>query len=127
MVFPPMNTRPRRILVVDDNVDSGEMLGVALTMAGHDVHVVHDPFTAAAVADELAADVVVLDIGMPGRDGYGVAADILERFGDRAPSLIALTGFSQSADRARTAAAGFGAHFVKPVNLPLLIAHIGAL
>jgi signal transduction histidine kinase len=120
-------TRSRRILVVDDNVDSAEMLGEVLKMAGHEVRILHDPFVATDAARTLVAEVVVLDLGMPGRDGYEVASDIQAHFGMTSPALIALTGYGQDSDRAKTTAAGFAAHFVKPVNLADLVARVGSI
>jgi CheY-like chemotaxis protein len=119
--------RRRRILVVDDNVDSGVMLAAALEMSGHEVRVLHDPFTVAGAARAFAAEIVVLELGMPGRDGYQVASDVQAHFGPQAPALVALTGYSQAGDRVKTTAAGFAAHLVKPVNLGQLLARIDAM
>jgi signal transduction histidine kinase/ActR/RegA family two-component response regulator len=109
-------TSPRRILVVDDNVDAGELLGAALTLAGHTVKVLDEPYEATDAAAEFGAEVVVLDIGMPGLSGYEVAALIRKRLGAATPPLIALTGYGQLADTEKSRAAGFVAHFVKPIS-----------
>lgn len=117
---------PKRVLVIDDNRDAGEMLGEALTLSGCDVLVLDDPAAAIDASEAFGADVVVLDLGMPVLDGYSVAARIRERLGSRAPAFVAVTGFGQSRDRERTTAAGFSAHFVKPVSIDELVSWIEA-
>ena len=117
----------RRVLVVDDNNDAAELLAVALRMAGHQVEVLDDPYCVADVTERFRPETVVLDLGMPGLDGYGVAASIQVRLGERAPPLIALTGYGQPDDRHRTRAAGFAAHHVKPVHIAQLVATIADL
>lgn len=116
----------RRVLVVDDNVDAGELLGFALEQAGHRVEVSADPLQATKLAAEFSAEIAVLDIGMPGLDGFQVAAQMREHLGARAPQLIALTGYGQPEDTRRILAAGFGAHLVKPVDRSKLLAAIDA-
>ena len=123
----PPAPRRRRILVVDDNVDSGVMLAAALEMSGHEVRVLHDPFAVAEAARAFSAEIVILDLGMPDRDGYQVASDIQAHFGAQAPALVALTGYGQASDRAKTTAAGFAAHLLKPVNLGQLLARIASM
>jgi CheY-like chemotaxis protein len=126
-VAPHVPARPRRILVVDDNLDSGEMLAEALTRAGHELRVLSDPTAALEAVQEFAPDVVVLDLGMPVLDGYELAAQLRGRLGERAPALIALTGYGGETERARTAASGFFDHFVKPVDLRKLTSRIAEL
>ncbi len=75
----------------------------------------------------MAADVALLDIGLPVMDGYQLGDELRRRLGLRTPALIALTGFGQEQDRKRTAAAGFAAHLVKPIDLPHLLAVIDGL
>jgi signal transduction histidine kinase/CheY-like chemotaxis protein len=116
-----------RIMVVDDNVDSGEMLGEVLSMAGHEVRVVHDPLEAAAQAVQFKPDIVFLDLSMPGLDGFGVAAEIRRQLGEQRPALVAVTGYGQESDRQKTAAAGFRGHLVKPVDLKKLLAQVELL
>jgi CheY-like chemotaxis protein len=107
---------PRRVLVVDDNVDAAESLGRLLRLLGHEVAVAHD---GPAALDAFAAarpEVVFLDIGLPGMDGYEVSRRLR---GSRAGSdalLVALTGYGQDEDRARSREAGFDHHLVKPVD-----------
>jgi CheY-like chemotaxis protein len=120
--IPKMTTR--RVLVVDDNADAGELLAVALRMAGHQVEVLDDPYCVADATERFRPEAVVLDLGMPGLDGYAVAACIHERLGERAPPLIALTGYGQPDDRQRTHSAGFAAHYVKPVHVAQLVGTI---
>jgi PAS domain S-box-containing protein len=106
----------RRVLVVDDNRDSADMLEALLTMFGHDVRMVHDGPSALAAAVEFGPDVVLLDIGLPGMSGYDVAMRLRQtpRFGRT--TLIAFTGYGQDEDRQRARDAGFDHHLVKPVE-----------
>lgn len=105
-----------RIMVVDDNRDAADMLGILLRMQGHVVQVAHDGFAAVQMAPTFNPDVVLLDIGLPGLDGYAVAKQ-LRRLQSRTPlCLIAVTGYGQEEDRARSRAAGFDHHIVKPVE-----------
>jgi CheY-like chemotaxis protein len=106
----------RRILLVDDNEDAAELLSMLLIDAGHTVQVAHDAATALALAPGLAPEVALLDIGLPLMDGYQLGIELRRRLGNRTPALIALTGYGQERDRQRTAAAGFAAHLVKPID-----------
>lgn len=108
------------VLVVDDNVDAAEMLGELLRAYGHDVTVVHHPDDALAVARDLSPHIGLLDIGLPGMDGYELAKQLKEVV--PACRLIALTGYGQEADRLRGADAGFVAHLVKPADINELLA-----
>ncbi|HKO53547.1 MAG TPA: ATP-binding protein [Polyangiaceae bacterium] len=112
----------KNVLIVDDNADAAELLNVLLKTAGHRVTTAHDPLDALEMVEKAAPEVAVLDIGLPVMDGYELGA----RIRDRAPScrLIALTGYGQSEDRTRSAAAGFHAHLVKPVEIADLLAAI---
>jgi CheY-like chemotaxis protein len=114
-------TPPLRILVVDDNRDSAESLGMLFRLLGHEVRVAHDGLEAVAVAAELRPDAVVLDIGLPKLDGYGVAARIRAEEWGREATLIAVTGWGQEEDKERARAAGFDHHLVKPVDPTALI------
>ncbi|WP_375770022.1 CHASE domain-containing protein [Archangium gephyra] len=107
----------RRVLVVDDNVDAAELLGEVLEMDGHQVTVVHDGTAALERMDASEPEVIFLDIGLPGMDGYEVARRIRERSGGAGPRLVAVTGYGQASDRQRSREAGFDAHLVKPVEL----------
>ena len=110
----------RRILVVDDNVDSANSLGMLLKFLGGDIQVAHDGPAALAAIEKYRPDVVLLDIGMPGMDGYEVAARIRERHEFDQVTLIALTGWGQEEDRRRTREAGFNHHLVKPADIAAL-------
>jgi signal transduction histidine kinase len=112
----------RQVLVVDDNVEAAELLGDLLRAHGHEVTVVHHPADALACAAEVSPQVALLDIGLPGMDGYELAT----RLGALVPAcrLIALTGYGQDNDRARGIAAGFAAHLIKPTRIDDLLALI---
>jgi CheY-like chemotaxis protein len=110
----------RRILVADDNADALETMAALLEMEGHRVDVAPDGESALAAAQALRPDVAVLDIGMPGLNGYEVARRIrAEPWGARI-RLIALTGWGQAEDVERAHAAGFDHHVTKPVDLDAL-------
>ncbi|WEF33487.1 hybrid sensor histidine kinase/response regulator [Pseudoduganella chitinolytica] len=106
----------RRILLVDDNVDAVRMLGMLLEQHGCKVEVCHDPVTALARFDTLRPDVAVLDIGLPIMSGHELAREIRQRPGGAQCRLIALSGYGQPEDMARSLAAGFELHLVKPVQ-----------
>jgi signal transduction histidine kinase len=106
----------RRVLVVDDNVDAAESTAAFLRLEGHEVKAVHDGLQALASLKVFDPHVVVLDIGLPGLDGYAVARQLRERGDTNHVLLIALTGYGQKEDRARAADAGFDYHFVKPAD-----------
>jgi two-component system CheB/CheR fusion protein len=108
--------RTLRILVVDDNVDGAMSLGIVLRLWGHEVQVAHDGFRALEEADRRRFDVAVLDIGLPGLDGYEVARRLRRRPGWAKTLLIAITGYGQNDDRRRSLEAGFDLHLVKPVD-----------
>ncbi|MCD6042270.1 MAG: chemotaxis protein methyltransferase CheR [Burkholderiales bacterium] len=106
----------RRILVVDDNVDAAESTAAFLRLEGHEVKAVHDGLQALASLKVFDPHVVVLDIGLPGLDGYAVARQLRERGDTSHVLLIALTGYGQKEDRVRAGDAGFDYHFVKPAD-----------
>ena len=106
----------RRVLVVDDNVDAAESTAAFLRLEGHEVKAVHDGLQALASLKVFDPHVVVLDIGLPGLDGYAVARQLRARGDTSHVLLIALTGYGQKEDRARAAAAGFDYHYVKPAD-----------
>jgi signal transduction histidine kinase/CheY-like chemotaxis protein len=106
----------RQVLVADDNVDAAESLGMLLRFDGHDVTIVHDGESAVAAVQARRPEVVVLDLGMPGLDGLEAARRIRSMPGGRDVKLIALTGWGQDSDRARTREAGFDHHLVKPAD-----------
>ncbi len=103
-----------RLLVVDDNRDAANSLAMLLRLQGHEVRVAYSGMAALEVTKTYAADMVFLDIGMPGMDGYEVARRMRQRPGLEKVVLAALTGWGQQEDRRRTAEAGFNHHLVKP-------------
>jgi signal transduction histidine kinase len=105
-----------RVVVADDNVDAADSLGMLLTFEGHDVTIVHDGEAAVAAIEQRRPDAVVLDLGMPGLDGLEVARRTRAMPGGEAVTLIAVTGWGQDTDRARTQEAGFDHHLVKPAD-----------
>lgn len=105
----------RRILIVEDNADAREALRVLLELEGHTVEAAEEGLKAIEIARAQAPDIALVDIGLPGLDGYGVARQ-LRRPGGRRPILIALTGYGQPEDRQRAIDAGFDDVLVKPVD-----------
>jgi signal transduction histidine kinase/ActR/RegA family two-component response regulator len=109
----------RHVLVIEDNADAREMLRMALELDGHRVETAPDGTTGVEVALRTTPDLVLVDIGLPGLDGYAVAHRLRAALGHRV-TLVALTGYGQSEDRRRTTEAGFDAHLVKPVDPDVL-------
>ena len=110
----------RRVLVVDDNADSAELLAEYLTQIGYDSLVASKPTQALASVRQAVPDAIILDIGLPEMDGYELARTITLELGHRTPKLIALTGYAQSTDRERAIEAGFVEHLAKPVDMKKL-------
>jgi DNA-binding response OmpR family regulator len=108
------------VLVVDDNEDAAESLGLLLGFAGSQVRKARDGLGAVSVADEFRPQVVVLDIGLPKMNGYDSARQIRRRPWAKEVLLVALTGWGQEADRRRSKEAGFDHHLVKPVDIAQL-------
>lgn len=106
------------VLVVDDNTDAAESLGVLLEMEGHAARIAHDGAQALALARVQAPDVVFLDIGLPDVSGYDVARQLRAMPALRQTLLVALTGWGTQDDRQRTREAGFDRHLTKPAELP---------
>jgi CheY-like chemotaxis protein len=115
-VSEPAQALRRRILVVDDNEDAAEWLATLLNLTGHETHVAHDGVEAIRAAERLLPDVVLLDIGLPGMDGYEVCRRIREQPWGRDLVLVALTGWGQEEDRQKSREAGFDRHLIKPVD-----------
>jgi CheY-like chemotaxis protein len=112
--------KPRRILVVDDNRDAADMLATLLATLGATTHVAHSGDAALSVLESFRPDVVLLDIGMPDLDGYEVARRIRAHPEHCHALLIALTGWGQAQDQARSRAAGFDHHLIKPLDVDRL-------
>jgi CheY-like chemotaxis protein len=117
------NNVPRRVLIVDDNADSADSLAMILNLTGHAAVCVYGPTEALERAASLDPEVILLDIGLPGMDGYEVAKRL--RSSGSSARLIALTGYGQPEDVQRAQAAGFDAHLVKPVDLQRLLRNLG--
>jgi PAS domain S-box-containing protein len=115
---PPVATplTPRSILIVDDNVDAADSLAMLLRLSGHQVWTAYGGLAALEAAKSHRPQVVLLDIGLPGMDGYEVAARLRRDSTSVSITLVALTGFGQEDDRRKTHAAGFDYHLVKPVS-----------
>ena len=111
----PVGGAKRSILVVDDNVDAASSMAMLLRMAGHEVEVEHDGAAALERVSRHAPDLLLLDIGLPGMNGYDVARHLRSRPEGQALRIIALTGYGQEEDRRRSLEAGFDGHLVKPV------------
>ncbi|WP_052231212.1 response regulator [Burkholderia glumae] len=104
-------------MVVDDSVDGAESMSVLLRILGHEVRTLYEGTSAIAAAAAFQPEVVMLDIGLPGMDGYEIARALRALPATAGALLIALTGYGQESDRQRTRAAGFDHHLVKPATL----------
>jgi CheY-like chemotaxis protein len=111
---------PRRVLIVDDNEDAANSLAMVLQLSGHETASVYTAADALEHAAVFKPDVVLLDIGLPGMDGYGVARRLRELPGLRGIKLVAVTGYGRSDDRLRARDAGFDDHLTKPVEFEVL-------
>jgi signal transduction histidine kinase/ActR/RegA family two-component response regulator len=125
-IFKEENGLARRILVVDDNVDAAKTLSMMLRLYGHDVRTSYDGESGVAEAKEFKPELVLLDLGLPGMDGYTTAVKLREIFGSEL-TLVALTGWGQAEDRRRTELAGFNRHLVKPASSSELLEIIAKL
>jgi CheY-like chemotaxis protein len=115
----------RRILIIDDNVDAATSLAEILRLEGHQCEAVFSANAALKRVATLRPDFVLLDIGLPDLDGYEVARRLRQIEGLESVGLIALTGYGQPDDVERARAAGFDAHFVKPLNFGQLEMTLG--
>ena len=113
-------TRPLRVLLVDDNVDTVLSFSLLLEAHGHHVRTAHDGLEAVQAALDYRPDLVLLDIGLPGLNGYEVAKRLRQDPGLKDVVLVALTGYGQNADRQAPMEAGFNHHLVKPARLEQL-------
>ena len=113
-------TQSRKILVVDDIVDGAQAIADLLEAFGHQVVIAHDGPTAIEAAHQFRPDTILLDIGLPGMDGYEVARCLRASESLAGTRLVAMTGYGQEKDRRRSEEAGFDHHLVKPVDLDLL-------
>ncbi len=120
LTAPVISATSLRVLVVDDNVDSAETLGMLLCATGHDVRTAHDGLAALEAALDYRPNVAVLDIGLPGLNGYEVAKRIRQDPILKHIVLVALTGYGQELDRETSLEAGFDHHLVKPARFAQL-------
>jgi len=107
---------PARILIIDDNADAGEILAMLLRVSGHEVEIALDGPSALKVFAQVRPQVVLCDIGLPGMDGYQIAARMRECGQGPMPVMIALTGYGSANDHQRALSAGFDHHVVKPAD-----------
>jgi CheY-like chemotaxis protein len=117
-----MSERRKRVLLVDDNVDSVEMVAELLRLRGFDVAVANDPHAALELASTFLPEVAVLDIGLPDLDGYELARRIAQSGIEC--RLIAVTGYGHDSDRERAREAGFAVHLLKPTPIAAILAAI---
>ncbi|MES2512127.1 MAG: response regulator [Pseudomonadota bacterium] len=127
---PPAPARPavassRRVMVVDDLAASADTLQVLLEMEGFDVRVANDGVAALELARQFRPEVVILDIGLPGMDGFEVARRLREQPESKHTVLIALTGYGEAESRLRSRQAGFDHHIVKPADIDELLCLVG--
>jgi CheY-like chemotaxis protein len=115
------SSRRTKVLVVDDNRDAADSLGALFELRNFDVHTAYDGYAAVAAANQQQPDLIVMDLGMPGMDGYEAARLIRQQPGGQAIQLVALTGWGQSDARSRTQDAGFDQHLIKPVDFDDLL------
>ena len=117
----PSQTRTSvRALIVDDNIDAAATLSLLLQLGGHTTAVAHDGFEALKVAIEFKPDIVLLDLGLPGIDGYEVARSIRRMPELGSPALVAVTGWGAADERLQSKQAGFDEHLTKPVDISMI-------
>jgi len=126
-IVAPLETEPiaapasaaaasRRIVIIEDNDDAREVLRLQLTLQGHEVHEAAEGHAGVDLAAAVDPDVVLVDVGLPGLDGYAVARRIRATNPVKSPFLVALTGYGQPQDQVRALDAGFDVHLTKPVS-----------
>jgi two-component system CheB/CheR fusion protein len=111
----------RRVLIVEDNRDLADSLSLLLRMKGYNARVTYDGLEGVKTAKEWNPDTVLCDIGLPGLDGYGVAAEVRRNPKTAHARLVAITGYGTDRDRERARAAGFDHHLVKPADPAVLL------
>jgi CheY-like chemotaxis protein len=107
--------RPERVLVVDDNIDAADSLCLLLEITGHTTRQAHDGPTAIEMSASFQPDVILLDIGLPGLDGYQVARKMRDQEVTAGSLIVAVSGYGQQEDRIKAREAGFDHHLTKPV------------
>ena len=126
-VAAPSQAIPRRILIVEDSRDGRDMLRYLLERAGHEVHEAGDGPSGVEAILKVRPDIALVDVGLPGLDGYEVARRVRASEAGRTVRLVALTGYGLPEDHRRSHEAGFDTHLVKPVDAARLDAVIGAV
>jgi CheY-like chemotaxis protein len=119
------NEETRRILIIEDNLDAREMLRTVLEMDGHEVELADNGLGGVQIGLATRPDVVLVDIGLPGIDGYEVARRLRRHLGDDV-RLVALTGYGQPEDRRKSRQAGFNMHLTKPIDPEVLTTALGS-
>lgn len=119
-MHPLTDAATLRILIAEDNRDTAGSLKLLLQGLGYEAHVVNDGESAVRAAAELRPQVILMDIGMPGMNGYEAARLIRAQRPDMRVRIVALTGLGQQIDRLHSAEAGIDHHLVKPLNLEVL-------
>jgi CheY-like chemotaxis protein len=109
-----------RVLIVEDHPDTAQTLATLVTLDGHEVRLAHDGFAALELAPRFLPDVALVDIGLPGMDGFEIARRLRQLECGRHCLLVAVTGYGQERDRRKALEAGFDHHLVKPVNVQVL-------
>ncbi|MFL5243961.1 MAG: response regulator [Gemmataceae bacterium] len=111
---------PLRVLVVDDARDTADTLAYLVRLWGHEVRVAYDGFAALGEALEYGPDIVLMDIGMPGMDGWEAVSRLRQQEGCRRALCVAVTAYGKEEDRSRSRQAGFDYHLVKPLDPEVL-------
>lgn len=114
------NSTTRRVVVIDDNADIRESLQMLLAMWGHEVAMAAEGRAGVALVVRDRPDVALIDVGLPGMNGYDVAREIRQSLPKGATKLIAVTGFGQPSDRELAKQAGFDMHLLKPISPEVL-------
>ena len=117
--MPEERCRPRA-LIVDDNYEVADSFARVLQAMGCEATFVTDPYIALETAGRIRAQIVFLDLGMPGIDGYELARSLRSKYGWQGIQIVAVTGYGSKQDRVRSRIAGFDAHVVKPVSPELV-------
>jgi two-component system, sensor histidine kinase len=125
LIAPQAAARPLRAVVIDDNPDLRELIADLLTSYGHVVTTADDGLAGLALIREHKPDVALVDIGLPGLDGYGLAQKVRSELPDLQVRLVAMTGYGQDHDRARALEAGFDVHIVKPATAATILQALG--
>jgi CheY-like chemotaxis protein len=115
---PPLTTSPAvTVLIADDNIDSAEMLSTFVGLKGATAHIAHDGAEAVRLGAAIRPDLILLDIGMPGMDGYEACRQLRANPESAGAYIVALTGWGQDQDKQRARDSGFDAHLTKPADL----------